>query len=411
MYGSAPYQFAQPSGWGYQQPGYGGWGSAPAPWVTPYPYLPWGYGYAPEAEAPGRLHPKLPPRQILSGRGRAAPRMYAAGWMLSLVGLFIGTAVIAAGYSGIARGIPGIAAASAIELAFALLAVGFVAASLAQGRQRRADGWQDYVGPSPFLVVPAWLSLSLTLQLAASAALDFVGINLPTSVGTLFVLLLYVASYWALVQVVAVRPGALSWRDIARPSHLAPDPTDWSVPVAWTGTPARAAGGGTRALIGDISLGLVMAIPILIATLIFTAILATILGVKNTDVSEPIPTLFPGWDLWITFLSLAIVAPIGEEVFFRGFATNAWARSLKRNDAILRAAILFACIHLINLIGAVGPDVFLRAAILAVAARIPVAWTLAWIYTRRHSIYSSIALHGAYNGGLVLLVWWASTVR
>jgi membrane protease YdiL (CAAX protease family) len=108
---------------------------------------------------------------------------------------------------------------------------------------------------------------------------------------------------------------------------------------------------------------------------------------------------------------LAVVAPIGEEIFFRGFATNAWARSLKRNDAIVRAAVFFACVHIINLVGGVNADVFTRAAILAVAARIPVAWLLAWVYTRRRSIFASVALHGTYNGLLVLLVWWASTIR
>jgi membrane protease YdiL (CAAX protease family) len=336
--------------------------------------------------------------------------MYAAGWFLSLLGLGTLIAILAAGYAGIAGGVSGPAAVSVFELALVPLSVGLAAASLAQGSQRRADGWLDYFGPSPFLVVLAWLSLSLAAELVVVAALDFVGINLATSVETLLVLLLNLGCYGALVHIVAVRPGALSWRDIVRPRRLAPDPSDWSFSNAWS-APAGEAGAGAKALGGDIALGLALAIPVLIATLVFAGILAVILGVQSTDVSEPIPTLFPGWDLWITLLSLAVVAPIGEEIFFRGFATNAWARSLKRNDAIIRAAVFFACIHIINLVGAVDTDVFIRAAILAVAARIPVAWLLAWIYTRRRSIFASMALHGAYNGTLVLLIWWISTVR
>jgi membrane protease YdiL (CAAX protease family) len=337
--------------------------------------------------------------------------MYAAGWLLSLIGLVTLIAIIAAGNFGITGGISGVAAVSMFELTLGLLSVGLVAASLAQGSQRRADGWQDYFGPSPFLVVLAWLSLSLAAELVVVEAFDFVGINLATSVETLLVLLLNLGCYGALVHVVAVRPGALSWRDIVRPRRLAPDPSHWSFSNAWRGAPAGEAGTGAEALGGDIALGLGLAIPGLVATLIFAGILAVILGVQSTDVSEPIPTLFPGWDLWITLLSLAVVAPIGEEVFFRGFATNAWARSLKRDDAIIRAAVFFACIHIINLVGAVDTDVFIRAAIVAVAARIPVGWLLAWIYTRRRSIFASMALHGAYNGSLVLLVWWVSTVR
>ena len=126
--------------------------------------------------------------------------MYAAGWLLSLIGLVTLIAILAAGYSGITGGISGLAAVSVFELALVLLSVGLVAASLAQGSQRRADGWQDYFGPSPFLVVLAWLSLSLAAELVVVAALDFVGINLATSVETLLVLLLNLGCYGALVH-------------------------------------------------------------------------------------------------------------------------------------------------------------------------------------------------------------------
>jgi membrane protease YdiL (CAAX protease family) len=373
--------------------------------------MPWGYGSPPPAEAPGRLHPVAPRRKIRSLNGRAAPRKYAAGWLLSFLGLGILIAIIAARQGGLARGVSGLAAASVLELALVLLSVGLVAASLAQGSQRRADGWQDYFGPSPFLVVLAWLSLSLAAELVLVAVVDFLGISLATSVETLLVLGLNLGCYAVLVHIVAVRPGALSWRDIARPRRLAPDPSDWSFSSTLRGGTAGGTRSGAAVVAGDIALGFALAIPGLIATLILTAILVAILGVQSTDVSEPIPTLFPGWDLPITLLSLAVVAPIGEEIFFRGFATNAWARSLKRNDAIVRAAVFFACVHIINLVGGVNADVFTRAAILAVAARIPVAWLLAWVYTRRRSIFASVALHGTYNGLLVLLVWWASTIR
>jgi membrane protease YdiL (CAAX protease family) len=335
--------------------------------------------------------------------------MYAAGWLLSLAGLGTFAAMGAVGLTGTAKGVEAVAVASVGEIALVLLSVGLVAAALAQGSQRRADGWQDYFGPSPFLVVLAWLSLSLAVELAVIGVIAIVGIGLATSIETLLVLLLNLACYVVLVQVVAVRPGALSWRDIVQPGHLAPDLSDWSFYKGWAGAQAGA-GKPSRALAGDIGLGLALAIPILIATLVFTGILVVILGLQDVSTSDQIPTLFPGWDLWITLLSLAVVAPIGEEIFFRGFATNAWARSLKRNQAIIRAAIFFASIHIINLLGAVDLDVLIPAAFLAVAARIPVAWALTWIYTRRRSIFASIALHGAYNGSLVLLIWGISQI-
>jgi membrane protease YdiL (CAAX protease family) len=417
MPGSAPAAYGWPPvydqsgpGWGYAPQAPTGWGYAPNPWTYPAPYSPWGYA-PPPAEAPGKLHPDLPPRPIRSIQGRATPRMYVFGWLATLVGLAVLLALLAAGYSGIAHGTPAVVAATVLEFALVALSFGLVAAALAQGSQRRADGWQDYFGPSPFLLVLAWLALSLAGELALGAAFDLLGISPATSIETLLILLINLICYWALVHVVAIRPGALSWRDLVRPRHLAADPSDWSYAQPWTAAPVAPANSGRTSVAGDAGIGLALAVPVLIGTLIFTAILAVILGVKNTDVSEPLPTLFPGWDLWITLLSLAVVAPIGEEVFFRGFATNAWARSLKRNDAIIRAALFFACIHLINLLGAVSADVFVRSAILAVAGRIPVAWVLSWIYVRRRSIFASLALHGAYNGSLVVLVWWASTLR
>ena len=411
-YGWPQPQYFQPTvGWANPQQAYGAWGYSPGAQAYQYPYLPWGYWSPPTPQAPGRLHPPRPSRKILSLQGRAAPRKYAAGWLVTLLGSFTLIALIAGRSLGLTHGMSGLAADSVLELALVLLSVGLVAASLAQGSQRRADGWQDYFGPSPFIVVLAWLSLSLAAELVLVAVVDVLGIDLATSVETLLILLLNLGCYALLVQVVAVRTGALSWRDVVRPRHLAPDPSDWTFPNAYAGATPRPIGSGVRTAGADMMLGLGLAIPGLVVTLIFSAILVAILGVQNTDVSEPIPTLFPGWDLLITLVSLAVVAPIGEEIFFRGFATNAWARSLKRNDAIIRAAIFFAFIHLINLIGAVNSDVFIRAAILAVASRIPVALLLAWVYTRRHSIFASVALHGTYNGLLVLLVWWASTLH
>ena len=403
-----PTQHVQPgAGWAYPQPIYGGWGYAPNPWAYQAPPTPWGYGYPPRAEAPGRLHPAVPRKRRHSLTGRAAPRMYAAGWLLTLAGLGAFAAYLAAAYAGAIRGVPVLARASVVEATLVTLAAGLVFAALAQGRQRHADGWLDFFGPSPFLLVLAVFPLALALEYILVGLVDLAGITMATSVETLLSLLLNLVCFVALVHFAVVRPGALSWRDMARPRKLAPDPSDLSLPYEWT-SPTDTGGRNVGTLTGDVGLGLALAIPGLIGTLIFSLILATVLGIRDVDLSGPIPTQFPGWDLWITLLATAIVAPIGEEIFFRGFATNAWARSLTRNSAIIRATVFFAFIHIINLVGAVGPGIFVQEAILAVASRIPVAWLLAWIYTRRRSIYASLTLHAVYNGTLVLLVWWVS---
>lgn len=423
MYGAAPGQgWAQPAygqwgGWApgaYSQPGYGGWGYAPSPWGYPYGYgygyAPWGFPYPGSFEPPGRFHPAVAPRPVNSLQGRVAPRMYAAGWLLSLAGLGILVALIAAGIAGIIREVELLTIAGLAEIAFVALTAGLAAAAAAQGSQRRADGWQDYFGPSPFLVTGAWLALTTAASLPLIGLVGYLNMRLATSVETLFLLLVNVAGYVGLVQLLVVRPGALSWRDMARPKHLAPDPNDLSAPVFVGAYPLQGAGAqSVRALGGDILLGLALSIPFLIATLFLAGILASLLGMSNAESSGPTPTYLPGWDLWITLMAAAVIAPIGEEIFFRGFATNAWARSLRRDSALIRAAIFFAVIHVIDVTSFDNLSIFVRASILAVAVRIPVAWALSWIYTRRHSIFASATLHAAYNGSLVLLVWWVST--
>ena len=343
-------------------------------------------------------------------QGRAAPRMYVAGWLLSLAGLGILVALIAAGMAGITRDVELLAVTGIAEAACAALTAGLAAAAAAQGSQRRADGWQDYFGPSPFLVTGAWLALTTAASLPLIGVASYLNLRLATSVQTLLLILVNVAGYVGLVQLLVVRPGALSWRDMARPKRLAPDPNDLPAPVFAAAGPLQGAGDQSlRALGGDILLGLVLSIPFLIATLLLAGILTNLLGMNNAESSGPIPAHLLGWDVWITLLAAAVVAPIGEEIFFRGFATNAWARSLTRDSALIRAAIFFAAIHVIDVTSFDDLSIFVRAAILAFAVRIPVAWALSWIYARRHSIFASVTLHAAYNGSLILLVWWVGT--
>jgi membrane protease YdiL (CAAX protease family) len=289
-----------------------------------------------------------------------------------------------------------------------IVASGAIAAALAQGSQRRADGWQDYFGPSPFITLLAWLALSTAGGLLLAIVIDALGLNLATSVETVLILLVNVACYIGLIQVLVIRPGALSWSDMARPQHLAPDRSDWDEPSNWGVQAVMTRGRKLGRFVGDVALGFGLAIPFLIGTLILAFILTTLLGMDKVTYEGPV-TVATEWDLWVLMLSVAILAPLGEELFFRGFATNAWARSLSRKAAIPLAALFFASIHVINvdITGHLDLSILVRGAFLAVATRIPVAWGLAWIYTRRRSIWASAALHGTYNGCLILLAWWA----
>ena len=295
------------------------------------------------------------------------------------------------------------------ELASLLAVVGLAAAAIAQGRQRRADGWRDYAGPSPAIAVGALVGLVTGLGIPLAVVLRSAGIDRDGAMGTLLVVLLYMCSYVGLIHFLVVRPGAMSWGDIVRPARLAPDPEDWALSTPWSALGNRGlALVGTlrsrigRSVLGDVLFGAAIMPLALLASSLANVALLFILGLHNTDISQPGPTAPTGIDLWITLLAVSVLVPIGEEAFFRGFATNAWGRSLGRSSAILRAGLFFAFIHVLNTT-ATQPDIALRAAVFNFGARIPVAIALGWLYMRRRSIFASGALHGTYNGLIVLL--------
>jgi len=113
-----------------------------------------------------------------------------------------------------------------------------------------------------------------------------------------------------------------------------------------------------------------------------------------------------GWAL--IFVAIAALVPLGEEIFFRGYATNAWGRSLSRNSTILRASLFFAFVHIINT-ASTDASISWRVAIFNFGARVPVAFALTWLYMRRRSLLASGTLHAGYNGLITVISIVAST--
>jgi membrane protease YdiL (CAAX protease family) len=375
--------------------------------------IPWGWSRPPALPpvllAPGRFHPSRI-RSLFSMTGRASPRLYLAGLVLGIPGLIVIAWINLASWFGVDHlGVGGIPAWAVVEVGSWLAVAGFVTAAAAQGRQRRADGWHDYAGPSPVLAIVALFGLVTGLGIPLAAVLDSAGLHSDSASGTLFVVSLYLACYVGLVHFLVVRPGVMSWRDIVRPAHLAPDRDDWALSTPWSPLGDRAASlAGTlrarigRGVVGDLLLGAALMPLAVIASSVANIALLFILGLDASDVSQPGPASPTGIDMWITLLAVAVLVPIGEETFFRGFVTNAWGRSLGRNSTILRAGLFFAAVHILNVTATV-PDVAIRAAVFNFGARIPVAIALGWVYMRRRSLFASGALHGAYNGMIVLL--------
>ena len=363
----------------------------------------------PDLLEPRLRHPHTT-RSTFALAGRAGPRLYTAAWILTILGLATLGGLIVAGMAGIKADLPQPVGLAIVEATILALAAGLIAAAAAQSLQRRADGWSDYFGPSPFLLTAALILLLTVVPLRT--ILSQLGIDIESPSGSLVGLLVYLVEYVAMVHFLVVRTGALSWHDVVRPRRLALGRDDISIgPTGPISDEDRLdATPPAERLLKDVGWALLLLIPVIVATVVLLALLMTALGLTEHDIapSSPVPAATGILDRVYALIAVAVVAPIGEEIFFRGFATNAWARSLKRHRAILQAGLFFAFIHLINVdLGDAGTA--LRVAVVAFGGRIPVSIALAWLYVRRRSIFASGALHSAYNGTLIILSWIAAS--
>jgi membrane protease YdiL (CAAX protease family) len=136
---------------------------------------------------------------------------------------------------------------------------------------------------------------------------------------------------------------------------------------------------------------------------IFTALLAAVI-VPAFGVSppSPLPPTGTAAGLGLHLLAGAVIAPVAEEVLFRGVAVTAWARTAGPTRAIVWSALLFAAAHILPITG----ETFSQGAALAVVAalgRLPVALALGWLYLRSGTLWASIGLHAAFNAVLIIL--------
>ena len=99
-----------------------------------------------------------------------------------------------------------------------------------------------------------------------------------------------------------------------------------------------------------------------------------------------------------------MLAPIGEELFFRGFATTAWARVWGARQAIARGAVFFALAHVVTLFDA-SFGTGAQRAVFSFVALLPVGVALGWVFLSRRSVYAAIGLHAAFNALQVIALF------
>ncbi|MGH2511938.1 MAG: lysostaphin resistance A-like protein, partial [Candidatus Limnocylindrales bacterium] len=161
--------------------------------------------------------------------------------------------------------------------------------------------------------------------------------------------------------------------------------------------PRRVLGGAVslNALLADVGAGMLVGLPVLFLTIVLGAALIALLGVTPPS---PLPVAQSPAGALVNIVSGVIVAPLGEELFYRGFATTAWVRGMGSRSGIVRGALLFALVHVLTL---AGPP---SAALIAFVTRLPVALALGWIYVRRGSLAASFGLHALFNAIPLILV-------
>jgi membrane protease YdiL (CAAX protease family) len=234
---------------------------------------------------------------------------------------------------------------------------GLVYSAVRQLRIKRHLPPERYRGPGVLVLVLLALAIAflLTLPFGADAAALILGEGELTLLGSIALLvstqigLLLVS--WSLVfapNALAALP-ALPGRNAARAVAAG---AGWGL-LAWLGSSIAAAG---------------------------MAILLEAIGIdpEPQAAEQAIALVEP----WLVIIAVVILAPIAEEVFFRGVVFNALLREGGRRWAYLGSSVLFAVIHL------------------SLVALVPIfllGLALAWVYERTNNLLAPIAMHATVN--------------
>ncbi len=320
-----------------------------------------------DAPAPADLPAVPPARPGLSTftlEGRAAPGLFVVGWLATIAGL--------------ALVVIGALAPSGLFLYFLgplLLTIGLVAGAGNQALERRARGF-PYAGPSPYLVLAATIA-------AVYVVASVVGLVLHLVLGDR-----EVPDYW--INLIGVSLQALVFIGILRLTVVGTNALSWAE-MGWRRFDAAAA--------RNLLFGALVSLPVIGVTSILAAILV---GIFKVVPESPLPPTGVATGVIVQLIAGAVIAPIAEEAVFRGFAVSAWERTVGARGAIVRASLLFALAHVIN----ISADTIGEAGgLIAVgfATRLPVAIALGWLFVQTRSIWAPLGLHMAFNAILLLI--------
>ncbi|MFH1406949.1 MAG: type II CAAX endopeptidase family protein [Candidatus Omnitrophota bacterium] len=143
--------------------------------------------------------------------------------------------------------------------------------------------------------------------------------------------------------------------------------------------------------------GYLSLLPVLAAALVLVNFLSNVF--KYTPKPERVIALFLKEQrplvLFYLVLLVAVIGPVAEEIFFRGFLYPALRNKIGRPSAVAASGILFSLLHT-NLSG------LLPISILGML--------LAYLYERTGSLMAPVAVHILHNSALVILIFFMRAV-
>jgi membrane protease YdiL (CAAX protease family) len=252
-------------------------------------------------------------------------------------------------------------------LGAALFAAGLVYTAVRQIRVRSFLPPERYRGPAALLLLALVLVVATVINAPFSS-------DIAALVGGEGELTLLGAAVILMSTQVALL--LVSWLFVARPNALAGLPA----------FPGRDAARSVRE-------GLVWGVAAWVLATALGALMVLVLEAVGIDpepqtAEQAVNMLEP----WIVVPAVVIVAPIAEEVFFRGVVFNAWLREGGRRWAFIGSSALFAIIHL---------------SLVSIVPIFVLGLALAWVYDRTGSLLAPIVMHAVVNGisvALALLV-------
>lgn len=151
----------------------------------------------------------------------------------------------------------------------------------------------------------------------------------------------------------------------------------------------------SRSSLANLGWGALISIPLLIGALGLGYISQLILGPETQDaISRPLSEVAGGNGdivyIILLIVTLVVLAPICEEIYFRGYLYPALRNKLGKQPGLLINAVFFAFVHF-ELVG------FLPRALLG--------YGLAYLYEKRRSMVGPIIAHALYNGAVFLLAF------